>query len=130
MTQPIETKAADVAEFSNPLHDIAKAAFALSKEFLAKPGDGNANSAFQALIMARLIAAAHEVSQAGGAPERNFGQAHYCYRNAAAFVTEAAHMINHGGELLGLDRAFCVAPPKTRDVPAWWLGKFKEGQTS
>jgi hypothetical protein len=126
MTQPIEepsSGATDAAEFSNPLHDLAKAAFALAKDQAAIGGDGNEAAAFQALIIARLIAAAHEVSQAMGAPDKHFGQAHYCYRNATTFAEEALHMIMHGGELLDLDRRFCAGPTKMRELPAWWNGE-------
>jgi hypothetical protein len=120
MTQPTE-----ITDFSALLHDIAKAAFALARDFAAKDGDGNENAAFQALIMARLVAAAHEVSRAGGKPDKHFGQAHYCYRNAEAFAEESLHMMMHGGELLDLDRLFSPGPAKTHELPAWWSGDVR-----
>jgi hypothetical protein len=122
-TETTAISAVEASEFSNPLHDIARAAFALAKDQAAIGGDGNDAAAFQALIIARLIAAAHEVSQAMGAPDKHFGQAHYCYRNAATFAEEALHMIMHGGELLDLDRRFCAGPTKMRELPAWWNGE-------
>jgi hypothetical protein len=125
LTDSSSKRPTEVVEFSDALHDIAKAAFGLAKDYAAKGGEGNDAAAFQALIMARLIAAAHEVSRAGGAPDKHFGQAHYCYRNATAFAEEALHMMMHGGELLDLDRSFSTGPTKMRKIPAWWIETVK-----
>lgn len=132
MTQPpidaSGSEALEIAALANPLHDIAKAAYALAANFRARAGEANENDAFQALIMARLIAAAHEVSTAQGKPDKGYGQAHYAYRNASALAEEALHMIANGGEVIDIDRQFIPGQSKTRKVPYWWEKVFTLAQ--